>query len=293
MDLTEALGIAPDSLPPTARRVLDDVFARLQAGESPRSVLADAGLSEEQIEDVELALRQIADASPGERSAVRGQLAVQASGLAWLERWLRSDDPAADWGVAMLPDFTDEERLAALRRILGRMKGEPLHPRRFEANREALLAAAEDLDVRIDELAEARGWEAVAEALEGLTPRETRDAPGEVMRRFRGALQRLVCDDLLPDRDWGAAESRSRPLESAPPEAVQEEVHAATRTRIEVEQLIEAAGLSTYKRTILDLALRGYSNAEIADQLDRSRGAIRRARSDAYAKIRDVERSDE
>lgn len=293
MDLTEALGIAPDSLPPTARRVLENVFARLEAGESPRAVLEDAGLSEEEIEDFEAALRQIADASPRERGAVRAQLAIQASGFAWLERWLRSDDPAADWGVAMLPDFSDEERLAALRRILGRMKGEPLHPRRFEANRDALLAAAEDLEVRIDELAEARGWEAVAEALEGVTPRETRRATDEVMRRFRQALQRLVCEDLLPGRDWAKGEGRTRPLDDAPSDAVQEEVHAATRTRVRVEQLIEAAGLSAYKRAILSLALQGFSNAEIAEELDRSRSAIRRARSDAYEKIREVEKTDE
>lgn len=223
---------------------------------------------------------------------MRGQLAVQMSSLGSHERWLRSDDPAADWGVVMLPDFTEEERLSSLRRILDRMKGEPLHPKRWHANREALVAASEDLKVRIDELAEARGWEAVDRALSGLTPCETREAPKKVMARFRRALQKLVCDDLLPGRDWSQSESRATPLSDAPTEAL-EEAYAGTRARIRIEQLIDAADLSSYKRSILDLALRGHSNSEIAEDLGRSETAIRRARSDAYQKIRAVEEGDE
>lgn len=216
-----------------------------------------------------------------------------------LAEWIRERDPAADWGyvlgvfvqAATEADF-QRERLEALRRILGRMRGPALYPKRFKANLNAVVTACEDLGATIADLAEARGWEAVSEAVGSFTPAEVRDAPDEAMTRFRAALQRLICDDLLPGHDWKQARRRSSPLSEAETHAIEDEALAAAEVAEELDALATRAGLTAYQGQVLRLYRTGFSNREIAEQLDKSEAAIRRVLSDARAKMRTVARSE-
>jgi len=88
--------------------------------------------------------------------------------------------------------------------------------------------------VRVDELAEARGWEAVGQAVGGLTPAEVQKGPKGAMKGFWRALQRLICDDLLPGHDWKhSRRSQVATPEEAPPSALlhEDERYAAVRAR--------------------------------------------------------------
>jgi len=247
------------------------LIVREQAGEDPGDLLREA-VGPEEAEHVRDALRRLGDA------------------ITPFVKWLRSGDPAADWCIVLLPHTpTEDQRLAALRRILSRMKGPPIHPARWRANRVALVSACEDLGVRVDELAEARGWEAVGQAVGGLTPAEVQKGPKGAMKGFWSALQRLICDDLLPGHDW--KHSRRRQVatpEEAPPSALlhEDERYAAVRARAEVDALLDRAGLTDYQAEVLALERDGLTTAEIAAALDRSESAVRRARSDALAKVR-------
>lgn len=285
-DTAHPLGLDLDNLPPTARKAITETRERLEAGEDPASVLADFGVSEEETRRI---LTGIREASQEERVALRANLTVGASWLVWLENWLRSGEASADWGIIMLPlDFSEGDRLDALRRILERMDGPPVHPAKWRQNRDALVTALEDMGVRVEQLAEARGWEAVREAVGHLTPHETREQTPEVVRSFRSALERLVGEDLLGPGWRKKTVQEAVPLDPSVLGPVEDEMFAAIDTRREVDALLDGADLTAGERDVLELARDGYENREIAERLGRTYDAVRRARSDGIRKIRDT-----
>lgn len=146
MDLSEALGL-DQGLPEQGEEAHREIHERLSSGETVREVLEDRGHDEETIRRAERLYDQILNAEDRELEAIRANLVMNVAHLSWLERWLKSGDPAADWGIAMLPvDFSEWEREAAVRRILGRLEGPPIHPERWRANRDALVAECEEED---------------------------------------------------------------------------------------------------------------------------------------------------
>ena len=124
-----------DGPPP---RTIRDLVEREEAGEDPEALLeallAEGGASAELVEGIREAGRQI-----GEE-------------LERIDAWTRSGDPRADWAIIWLWGSSEADRLAALRRILDRIKGPPIYPLRWAANR-----------------AEAAAWPAIRELTAHLT----------------------------------------------------------------------------------------------------------------------------
>jgi len=95
--------------------------------------------------------------------------------------------------------------LNAVRRIIARLGGPPIGPRRWKRNKHRLRAALEDLDPTQDDvaaviqpLAEAGTWEVIhglmAELEEYSAPEGT---VAKYSKRLQTALERILCEDLL------------------------------------------------------------------------------------------------
>ena len=141
-----------DGPPP---RTIRDLVEREEAGEDPEALLeallAEGGASAELVEGIREAGRQI-----GEE-------------LERIDAWTRSGDPRADWAFIWLWGSSEADRLAALRRILDRIKGPPIYPLRWAANRDRFLDALEDLGTTVANRAEAAAWPAIRELTAHLT----------------------------------------------------------------------------------------------------------------------------
>jgi len=268
----------------SSQLTLKELARREAAGEDSFELLAEAGLSPEEID------------------AIRSEIQEFSRYSETISDWVRSGDPAADWAILFMPvtfpapDGAPEAdpRLAALRRILDRMPGQPIHRKRWEANRDALITACTDLGVEVEDLAEYRGWEVAREAVGRLTPGEVREASEYAMRRFRSSLSRLIRDDLLPGHDWKNSRRRSVSYEETfIDEALMDEAYSAVEARSEIEALFDRAGLSEYETQVLALDRDGHSAAEIAEELERpSAGAIYEAKRSALSKLRSAIPSD-
>jgi hypothetical protein len=209
-----------------------------------------------------------------------------------LDAWVRSGNPAADWGIVMLPrDFSEREIFDALMRILARMKGGAIHRDRWRANRDAILAACEDFGIPAERLAAARDPEtvslalaAVRDAVGSMTPDQTRNAPEEAVRRFRSALQRLACDFLLPGHDWKRSRYRTAALSESLP--AEDPAFAVVEARATIDALMDRAPLTPGERAVLDLDLDGMETAAIAEALDTTEAAVYTRRNVALDKLR-------
>lgn len=216
-----------------------------------------------------------------------GRLAISAREFS---DWLESGDPAADYIIAMLPvSYTEDERLAALRRILHRI-GPPPSQQKWNRNREVFLAALDDLGTDVHgnpytrmRFAEQLGLPVVRETIGDLTPGEVRQLADTVEKSFRRTLDRWFRDGLLPEYDW--KENRRREVsDSVLDKAQQEMAFNDGPTNLEVEELL--AVLTDYEEQVLKLDRQGYSDREIADQLETSEQAISSALSRVRKKIK-------
>ena len=220
----------------TDRPVLDiqDIIARETAGEALPDMLAETGYSSDEI-----------------ASELEG-LAQLGHAIERLGSWLRSGDPQADWAIVMLTiDFSETERMEALRRILGRLKGPPIDPIRRSRNYPALMAALEDLGQTEESLSEARALELVREALGRLTPREVQQKSEDVMRSFATALDRLIWEDLLGP---GWRGHMGREVSWVADQETELEENHPWAARADLDILISRAGLSPAEED----ALRAY-----------------------------------
>jgi hypothetical protein len=151
----------------------------------------------------------------GEYERSHPELAEQLSARfrANLVAWLRSGEPAADWALFVMRDVSDEGHLAACHRILGRLRGLPIHPKRWTRYGRRLMAAAEDHEhavadrrrpprVTLQENARHNSWEAVRAVVERVQlddwdiP-EVRAGHTDLLRKFRNELTSLIMADLL------------------------------------------------------------------------------------------------
>lgn len=243
---------------------LRDMIERERAGEDPVEIMREAGYTDAQIDGWRAAMAKCGEA------------------LQRLAEWVESADPRADWLRLWLPvSYTERERLDALRRILDRLHGPPIHPRRWAENRERFMDALADLGVTVAELADARGWDAARTITDDLTPSEAAAAHDDLVRALRSNLERLICDDLL-----GPGWRRKATVNLEHVADVGSEPWAALETHITLDALMGGAGLTAGERAALDMDRQGYSTREIADALDTTEVAVRRRRSDAGKKIR-------
>ena len=204
---------AAESLPLTPT----DVVNRLRSLEDPTELLAEMGLDPSEAVALERLSAWFAAAArlfePDSGDLIRHSLKDVAGRAREVADWARSGEPAADWAAMMLPfDLSERERMQALERITSRLGSRPIHPMRWRANRHAITSAADALGITVLELGKQVSWAAVHEAVAELTVRELRLGEDEAVKRFRRALERLVCAELLPSHDW----ARSAPRKEVP-----------------------------------------------------------------------------
>lgn len=126
----------------------------------------------------------------------------------WSE-WVRSGTPAADWGIVISGFMGPVARMEAVRRILARLGGPPIGPRRWTRNQQRLLSALEGLapshgdgTAAIQPLAEARTWEVVHELMDELREYAAPESTvNEYAAGLQSILERILCEDLL-GRRW-------------------------------------------------------------------------------------------
>lgn len=204
--------------------------------------------------------------------------------------WIAGGSPAADWLLALgLFDESEEERLAAVRRILDRA-GPTIDRVRWLAYEAEFVAALDALSTSVRKLAEARAFEGEATRAVGeYTPADMRDDPAldeRALRRLRAALDRRVSEDLLGPAWRRDREGRHPAVDLA---AAEKDAEVSSLERAIMMTLVyDGARLTSGEREVLELDAEGYSTAEIADSLDTSKAAVRRRRSDARRKLREA-----
>lgn len=300
LDLLEQWLMGRREAPPGPRPPIpSDVVNRLQSGEEPTALFEETGLTAAEAVQLDrlsawfaaAALSFDSDSGDG----IKESLGTGAERARELLEWVRSGDPIADWVVPMLAlDLSDRERMHALERITSRLGSRPIHPARWRANRRAITEAADALGVSVAALGLQTSWAAVHEAIADLTVRELRLGEGEAIARFRRALERLVCSELLPNHDWGRSERRPEvpvndsvlgaSLDPALEQILEEspsEVWAALRGQVALTQAEEALC-----DAFLHVAEDGGSWADAARQLGIEQPAMRQRKSALLRKLK-------
>lgn len=246
---------------PIAADTLARAWRSLMDGEKPASIARDLGISEERLK----------------RAFLRADLRIDRA--AWLEEWLERGEPAADWSAVFLPDCSESERARALARIMARMSGAPIHPRRWQT----LEALAHDAGIDPRETIDHLSWAAVARAIGPMTLDETMDER-RAMKAFRSALQALVCAEIAPGWDWKKGAARETTLLDEVP--AESDALGRIEARADLLSMIERAALSDGERDAVLLTLEELKPAEVAERLGTTRGAIDARFSRALEKIR-------
>lgn len=291
-------GSVEDVDAPIAAMTASEFKTRVQAGEDPIALWRAVGLPQDRAEALDELARWF---GAGQRlfdpDGIAADVERSNSVIAELEdldTWLRSGAPEADWGMLMLPfDFPEDQRLKAMGRILARL-AKPIHSKRWRANRKDLVAAFEDLGLRVGEVHESTAWLALMEAgIEELTVRETRNSEDGAMRRFRRKLQEILCDELLPGHDWKNSKRRNADIsavESARTSkggwTVEDEALVASSARADVALLIERAGLTALERDSLEAYLRVHHWPDAARELQVDEGTMRQRKSTIMKKLK-------
>lgn len=259
-------------------------------GASPAELLEAAGIAPDDVPAVLAAIAEAAALAAQDPAGVPHLLVRLWLGMAHEERLearLRSGEPGADWGVAQLAgDFTECERADALSRIMDRMRGPPVHPRRFPA----LNAAARSRDTTVQAEVERLAWTALQAAAGPRTPAQTFQDDAGTLKAFRSELQRAVCAELLPGYDWHRGRDREAPLEEDAAGAAHDREAELDDAREALEELVRRADLTAGELKVLELDLQDVPTPDIASRLDTSPGAVRRRRADTLKKLREAAR---